>query len=1360
MSFISRVLEQISDEEKRAGESQCFISHEFGQKDLRAKLVRALERLHLRPYFADKEVTGDFILSKVCKKILLTRASIVDLTRANPNVYFELGVAIGMNKPVFLVLKEGESVPSLLDSFVKVRFTHYAALEEEIIAQVPDWLQQSVEHHVRFNNHCHFVNVLCPDRQRLTPMRHYLVIDEQEERNRDGQLLLAGDPDFRAEVKVAMKGFQFKPVFLDEVATDSSFRLCDYCRSLRNSKFALCHIGRRSSNNAYLLLGLITGLGIPSLLMVNEELDRSGSPKWEVPTLLKGLDAFYYTHATDIAERLGNEVQSFLDRYSSSPVSRKVLFSPEEFRREAVEEFGEEDFGDTGLPIFEDALAEAQYSDHAYLTPEHILNSLARQDDDLFDQILLGLDVDPQSVRNYLKERLELIPKQIGKEMVFAGTVTSLFSKAKEESQKDGRTSIEARDLLVAVAYDDESPLVRLLRNFGVSPQDTISQVQADVRGFKEELQSEEEFQRDEPLSMLEQYKQKFGETGRPIIDRAFDTSAASGTNCISPYYIIAALAIEEPQLFYSALAALSIERLIVMEALESGFANVPNNEKGSFRILPETTELFKEAMTQARLHGRKVIEATDLFVAMSEIQHGSFFTILVNAGVKAESISETVKSVIREYEPERRGSEGRGGVDLQVYKEKFSESGQRILEAALEESRRREQNYVSNEHIVWALATAESGLFSETIRDLGIDPVVVKTALERRLDAAKQHTGKGFRIGPDATQIFKFAMERARANGRRIIDSDDIFWALTDVEGGAFPEILIGFSASLDAIIGAVRTQVEKHEDAARSKNPRPINIGDTYKDKFSESGRRVLEYAVAECERLGKRTLTLERILDALAKSEPALFDAALRDLPVDPSAVRAAIEARLQDEVVQRGPGFRISPETADLFRQSIERARTQGRKTISAPDLLHAVSNYENWFTNTVKDLGADPEAVGTQKKSGRILIVDDEPTMTDSLRQNFVEEGYSVDTAYTGTQAIELFDRGSYDLVLMDLQLPDLDGITLLQHFKEKRPSTHVIVVTGYGSVAKAVEATKAGAYYFLEKPFDFEELSPLVESALKTASDVSRGPQGYVPIPNPFTVGTIVSGESFFNRAEELAAIIDEIARKQSVSIVGPRRIGKSSLLRELYRRLSTLGYFPIYLDMSMFDSEASFVRTLDEKLRGTATRDSTASLGILSLYDLQQRLETHRPTRGVVLLLDEFHRPKGFRDVFFATLRGWATSSLLSLIVAHTEELAQLGLEPAFTSPLTNILRPIRLQEFEPAEARRLATFNGRIDFSQTELDFIMAETKGHPYYIQVLCSRLIKAKNTEMKNRGLGTVDLQTIGAEFAAEIWPSRP
>jgi hypothetical protein len=186
-----------------------------------------------------------------------------------------------------------------------------------------------------------------------------------------------------------------------------------------------------------------------------------------------------------------------------------------------------------------------------------------------------------------------------------------------------------------------------------------------------------------------------------------------------------------------------------------------------------------------------------------------------------------------------------------------------------------------------------------------------------------------------------------------------------------------------------------------------------------------------------------------------------------------------------------------------------------------------------------------------------------------------------------------------------------------------------------------------------------------------------------------------------------------------------------------------------------MFDSEPSFIRTLDEKLRGTATRDSEAAAAeSVNLYDLEERLLNLNHPRGVVLLLDEFHRPEGFHHHFFATLRAWATTGLLSLIVAHTDELAQLDLEPSFVSPITNIFRQVRLTEFEPYEARSLATFNGRIDFSQTEIDFIMTETKGHPYYIQLLCSRLIEAKN-----RGLGTVDLQRVGAEFAAEISPSR-
>src|SRR5213593_3101482 len=129
---------------------------------------------------------------------------------------------------------------------------------------------------------------------------------------------------------------------------------------------------------------------------------------------------------------------------------------------------------------------------------------------------------------------------------------------------------------------------------------------------------------------------------------------------------------------------------------------------------------------------------------------------------------------------------------------------------------------------------------------------------------------------------------------------------------------------------------------------------------------------------------------------------------------------------------------------------------------------------------------------TKNKDTRILVIDDEPMMTDSLRQHLSDEGYTVDTAATGATAIDLFDGGAHHLAICDLQLPDMDGLTLLRHMKDAKPNTEVIVVTGYGSVQSAVEAIKAGAFYFVEKPFDFEELSPLVEKALERRALVAE----------------------------------------------------------------------------------------------------------------------------------------------------------------------------------------------------------------------------------------------------------------------------
>src|SRR5467141_1936368 len=117
---------------------------------------------------------------------------------------------------------------------------------------------------------------------------------------------------------------------------------------------------------------------------------------------------------------------------------------------------------------------------------------------------------------------------------------------------------------------------------------------------------------------------------------------------------------------------------------------------------------------------------------------------------------------------------------DLEAYRDKFGESGQRVLQNALGESKRGDQNYIAVEHIICALAKEEPDLFNSTIRSLALDPDVVTQAIVKRLNSTRQHVGKGFRIAPDTTDLFKRAMERARARGRKTIESTDIFEVLS----------------------------------------------------------------------------------------------------------------------------------------------------------------------------------------------------------------------------------------------------------------------------------------------------------------------------------------------------------------------------------------------------------------------------------------------------------------------------------------------------------------------------------------------------------------------------------------------------
>jgi DNA-binding NtrC family response regulator len=116
----------------------------------------------------------------------------------------------------------------------------------------------------------------------------------------------------------------------------------------------------------------------------------------------------------------------------------------------------------------------------------------------------------------------------------------------------------------------------------------------------------------------------------------------------------------------------------------------------------------------------------------------------------------------------------------------------------------------------------------------------------------------------------------------------------------------------------------------------------------------------------------------------------------------------------------------------------------------------------------------------------LLVVDDEELVRWSLRERFRRDGYAVVEAATAAAALEQVTSG-IDLVLLDYRLPDGDGLTVLRRIKEVSPDTPVILMTAFSTVENAVEAMKHGAYHYLNKPFDLDEVAMIVEKALETS---------------------------------------------------------------------------------------------------------------------------------------------------------------------------------------------------------------------------------------------------------------------------------
>ncbi|NMB40408.1 MAG: sigma-54-dependent Fis family transcriptional regulator [Firmicutes bacterium] len=177
---------------------------------------------------------------------------------------------------------------------------------------------------------------------------------------------------------------------------------------------------------------------------------------------------------------------------------------------------------------------------------------------------------------------------------------------------------------------------------------------------------------------------------------------------------------------------------------------------------------------------------------------------------------------------------------------------------------------------------------------------------------------------------------------------------------------------------------------------------------------------------------------------------------------------------------------------------------------------------------------------------RFLVLDDEREVCNFFSYLLKNKGYEVETAVTGKEALEKLELFQFNVALVDLKLPDSDGLSILKIIKEKQPQCEVIIITGYSTVKSAVEAIQLGAFDYVEKPFvDIEEMEALLEKALNVHAELEKL-DGFQE-----EYGFVV-GKS--HKMLRLVAASQKIAKKNiTVLIQGETGTGKEVLARYIH---------------------------------------------------------------------------------------------------------------------------------------------------------------------------------------------------------------
>ncbi len=187
----------------------------------------------------------------------------------------------------------------------------------------------------------------------------------------------------------------------------------------------------------------------------------------------------------------------------------------------------------------------------------------------------------------------------------------------------------------------------------------------------------------------------------------------------------------------------------------------------------------------------------------------------------------------------------------------------------------------------------------------------------------------------------------------------------------------------------------------------------------------------------------------------------------------------------------------------------------------------------------------------EMQNEKILIVDDDPIVLKSLGKMLEMNGYAVTCASDGRTALEIIERNGQDIILSDINMPEMNGFELLEMVKEKSPTSAFIIITGYGTIEDAVNAMKMGAYDFVTKPINDEEILTQIRRFFQQKELEEENVALRKELKSRYRLGKIIGQDYKMQKIYDLVELIADT--QATVNIQGENGTGKSLLARAIH---------------------------------------------------------------------------------------------------------------------------------------------------------------------------------------------------------------